>query len=54
MKDKFAHAGLEQQKSELIEVPRIKECPVQMEGELVVKNEAVGGFVGVFEVKVLR
>lgn len=54
MKDKFAHAGLSEERSELVGAPRIGECPVQMECEFVGRNEAVGGFVGVFEVRVLR
>jgi flavin reductase (DIM6/NTAB) family NADH-FMN oxidoreductase RutF len=35
VKDKFARSGLTPQASEVVPPPRIKECPVQMEAELV-------------------
>ncbi|OJD17883.1 hypothetical protein AJ78_02055 [Emergomyces pasteurianus Ep9510] len=39
VKDKFAHAKLTPQPSELVRPCRIQECPVQMEAELVEVNE---------------
>src|SRR2546427_262343 len=35
VKDKFRHAGLTPQDSELVGVPRIEECPIQMECRVV-------------------
>lgn len=60
--DKFGVARLTEQKSELVSPPRVKECPVQMEGEAVksfgmmedLHVEALRTFVTLFEVKVLR
>ncbi|KAF2673754.1 hypothetical protein BT63DRAFT_421881 [Microthyrium microscopicum] len=60
VKDKFAHAKLTPQKSDLIEPPRILECPVQMEAEVVAWNEMMPdlpdrkGLMLSFEVKILR
>lgn len=54
VKDKFGIANLTPDPSELVQVPRIKECPVQMEAELVETRETLGGFVSVIEVKILR
>jgi flavin reductase (DIM6/NTAB) family NADH-FMN oxidoreductase RutF len=34
VKDKFGHAKLTPQKSDLVGPPRIRECPVQMEAEV--------------------
>lgn len=60
--DKFGVAGLAEQKSELVSPPRVKECPVQMEGEVMkrfglmedVDVEELRMFITLFEVKVLR
>ena len=54
VKDKFSAAGLTRQPSELVRPPRIRECPVQMEAELVGKYDVLGGGIAVIEVKVLR
>lgn len=54
VKDKFGAAGLTPQASELVQPPRIQECPVQMEAELAGKYETLGGGIVVVEVKVLR
>lgn len=60
MKDKFGAAGLEPQASELVRPPRARQCPVQMESELVVSHGVMDdiehwkGFIVVLEVKVLR
>ncbi|KAK8093188.1 uncharacterized protein PG998_014589 [Apiospora kogelbergensis] len=59
-KDKFGRAGLTPQPSDLVRPPRIAECPVQMEAELVASNELMQdapgreGAVLAIEVKVLR
>ena len=61
-KDKFGAAGLTPQPSEIVQPPRIKECPVQMEGELLgvyemmsdLPREAEGFFTYAIEVKILR
>lgn len=39
VKDKFARSGLTPQESDMVPPPRIKECPVQMEAELVEVRE---------------
>ncbi|KAF2495415.1 hypothetical protein BU16DRAFT_610322 [Lophium mytilinum] len=60
VKDKFAHAGLTPQESELIATPRIRECAVQMEAELAgtheMMEETAGreGLLLAIEVKILR
>lgn len=41
-KDKFGAANLTPEASEKVEVPRIQECPVQMEAELVGVHEMHG------------
>lgn len=58
--DKFGVAGLTEQTSDLVKPPRVKECPVQMEAE-VVKSfglmEDIPGlkdFVTLFELKIVR
>jgi flavin reductase (DIM6/NTAB) family NADH-FMN oxidoreductase RutF len=60
VKDKFTHAGLTPQKSDFVTPPRIKECPVQMEAELMDSHEMMkdlpdrkGMLLGV-ELKILR
>ena len=53
-KDKFAIANLTPQPSETVEPPRITECPVQMEAELVGRYDALGGAIAVVEVRILR
>lgn len=59
-RDKFGRAGLTPQPSDLVRPPRIAECPVQMEVELVASNELMrdaperGGAMLAIEVKVLR
>jgi flavin reductase (DIM6/NTAB) family NADH-FMN oxidoreductase RutF len=60
VKDKFAHAKLTPQKSDLVGPPRIKECPVQMEAEVVEWHEMMAdlpdkkGLMLSFEVKIVR
>ena len=60
VKDKFDHAKLTPQPSDLVDPPRILECPVQMEAELVVSHEMMGdlpdrkGMTLAMEVKILR
>ncbi len=60
VKDKFEHSGLSPQESEIVLPPRIKECPVQMEAELVEAHEMMSdvqekkGAVLALELKVLR
>lgn len=53
-KDKFNIANLTPSPSELVQPPRIQECPVQMEAELVGKYDVLGGAIAVVEVKILR
>ena len=53
-KDKFGGANLTPQPSESVNPPRIQECPVQMEAEMVGQYEALFGMVLVIEVKVLK
>ncbi|KAH8812654.1 hypothetical protein F5884DRAFT_878503 [Xylogone sp. PMI_703] len=59
-KDKFGRAGLTQQPSTLVRPPRIAECPVQMEAELINTLELMQdlpdrqGFLLALEVKILR
>ena len=60
-KDKFSTAGLTKENAELVDPPRIKECPVQMEAEMVGEYEMVSdlpgeakGFTLAVEVKVVR
>lgn len=60
-KDKFNCANLTPQRSEVVDPPRILECPVQMEASLVTEHEMMGDregslrrFVMAFEVKVLK
>ena len=60
VKDKFAHAKLTPQKSDLVGPPRIRECPVQMEAEVVDWHEMMPdspdkkGLMLSIEVKILR
>ncbi|KAJ3498403.1 hypothetical protein NLG97_g1154 [Lecanicillium saksenae] len=60
VKDKWAVAGLTPQPSELVRPPRIQECPVQMECELVASHglmqelPTMAGALVVVELKVLR
>jgi flavin reductase (DIM6/NTAB) family NADH-FMN oxidoreductase RutF len=60
VKDKFARAGLTLQESEVVPPPRIKECPVQMEAELVEFDELMGDMPDLkkaplaLELKILR
>ena len=60
-KDKFGVAGLTGQKSELVESPRIRECPVHMEAEMAGEYEMMSnlpgeakGFTIAIEVRILR
>jgi flavin reductase (DIM6/NTAB) family NADH-FMN oxidoreductase RutF len=60
-KDKFGTAGLTEEKSDIVDPPRIKECPAQMEAEMVGEYEMMSslpgeakGFTLAIEVKVLR
>ena len=58
--DKFGHAGLSAGRSELVEPPRVMECPVQMESELIAihpvadESELQRGKILALELKVLR
>jgi len=54
VKDKFAEAHLTAQAGDLVNVPRIKECPVQMEARLVHHYATKAGFIEIVEVEVLR
>jgi len=54
VKDKFKEANLTAQPGDLVNVSRIKECPVQMEARLVHHYATKGGFVEIVEVEVLR
>jgi flavin reductase (DIM6/NTAB) family NADH-FMN oxidoreductase RutF len=60
VKDKFGHANLTPQKSDLVVPPRILECPVQMEAELMEYHEMMKdlpdrkGYFLAIEVKILR
>ncbi|KAF2095119.1 hypothetical protein NA57DRAFT_79606 [Rhizodiscina lignyota] len=60
VKDKFGHAKLTPQKSDLVGSPRIRECPVQMEAEVVDWHEMMSdlpdrkGLMLSIEVKTLR
>lgn len=59
-KDKFQRAGLTAQKSDFVRAPRIAECPVQMEAELMGFTQMMQdlpdrtGFIMGLEVKILR
>ena len=54
--DKFAHAGLTRQASELVEPPRVVECPIQLECRVAAVHPFGGPDVSAtgFEVRVLR
>lgn len=58
--DKFGHAGLTPQASESVAVPRIAECPIQMEAVIeahhatAAEDERLRGAVRVFEARVQR
>jgi flavin reductase (DIM6/NTAB) family NADH-FMN oxidoreductase RutF len=60
VKDKFGHAKLTPQKSDLVGPSRIRECPVQMEAEVVEWHEMMAdlpdrkGLMLSIEVKILR
>ncbi|KAI9653390.1 MAG: hypothetical protein M1821_007055 [Bathelium mastoideum] len=61
VKDKFAISRLTPEKSETVEPPRIKECPVQMEAAMVGEHKMMGdlpgelqGFALAIEVMVLK
>ncbi len=60
VKDKFAHAGLTPQASETLAVPRIAQCPVQMEAVIegqhlmAGEDERLRGSVLVFEARIQR
>lgn len=59
-KDKFARSGLTEQASDLVRPPRITQCPVQMEAEMINSMELMHdlpdrkGVVLAIEVKILR
>ncbi|KAF5603292.1 hypothetical protein FPCIR_1488 [Fusarium pseudocircinatum] len=59
-KDKFAASGFTQQPSDLVQPPRISECPVQMEAEVTNSMDLMQdvpdrkGFLIAIEVKILR
>ncbi|MGI5164079.1 flavin reductase family protein [Spirillospora sp. CA-253888] len=54
--DKFAAAGLTEQKAELVAAPRVEECPIQLECRLVAHHPFEGPSVSAtaFHVEVLR
>ena len=58
--DKFAVAGLTQAPSEVVAPPRVKECPIQLEGvvegthEVAKNTDDLRGFVVCFETRILR
>lgn len=54
--DKFGHAGLTEQASELVAAPRVAECPIQLEGAVVAEAPlgAAGSGATTFHVRVLR
>ncbi|MFC9973047.1 flavin reductase family protein [Spirillospora sp. NPDC127200] len=54
--DKFAAAGLTEQKAELVAAPRVAECPIQLECRLVAHHPFEGPSVSAtaFQVEVLR
>ncbi|TVY51907.1 Uncharacterized protein LCER1_G007119 [Lachnellula cervina] len=60
VKDKFGHAKLTPQKSDLVGPPRILECPVQMEAEIMEQHDMMKdlpdrkGAILAIEVKILR
>lgn len=60
VKDKFRRANLTEQASDLVPVPRIKECPVQMEAEVMEAHEMMKdlpdrkGLILSIELKILR
>jgi len=60
VKDKFCHAGLTAQGAELVDAPRVRECPVQMEAELIGVHEMMDdqadrkGLILAVEVKIVR
>lgn len=54
VRDKFGLAGFTEQGSELVSVPRIEECPIQMECRLVAAHTIGAGNITTFEVEVLR
>ena len=54
IKDKFGFAGLTAEKSDHVSPSRIRECPVQMEAELVGIHDVLGGAIRAIEVKILK
>jgi flavin reductase (DIM6/NTAB) family NADH-FMN oxidoreductase RutF len=52
--DKFGTAGLTPQPSDLVRAPRVEECPIQLEAELVGTLPLAGGGATAFEVRTLR
>ena len=54
VEDKFGAAGLTPEVAEMVRPVRIKECPVQMEAELVGIHEMGGGLAMALEVEILR
>jgi flavin reductase (DIM6/NTAB) family NADH-FMN oxidoreductase RutF len=53
VKDKFALGGFTRQESDLVEPPRVKECPIQLECRVVEGRPFDAGATG-FQVRVLR
>jgi flavin reductase (DIM6/NTAB) family NADH-FMN oxidoreductase RutF len=53
VKDKFALGGFTRQQSDLVEPPRVKECPIQLECHVVEGRPFDAGATG-FQVRVLR
>ncbi|GAA2133810.1 flavin reductase [Glycomyces algeriensis] len=51
--DKFGAAGLTEQESELVQAPRVAECPIQLEC-VVEEAHVFGGTATAFEVRVVR
>ena len=54
VKDKFGVADLTPVASDVVAPPRVAECPVQMEAEMISVHEMLGGIMLAIEVRVLR
>ncbi|WP_020525569.1 flavin reductase family protein [Catelliglobosispora koreensis] len=52
--DKFAHAGLNQQASELVWAPRVRQCPIQLEAKVTAIHPVGDLSASTIHVKVLR
>lgn len=54
IKDKFSFANLTADASEHVSASRIRECPVQMEAEVVGRHDVLGGAILAIEVRILK